>query len=155
MKIAKILAASGVVALSIIGFTSVAKAQDVTINFTESVGESAIRGAYSELRANGSAYAAAFEHTLPAGLYFESTNATDTTLTVVITNPGLDTSTIASMNVNAIASDTITFDTVEAATARAIDSLAATTPAEAIEIIGIVRAFQGTNSADGTSVTLE
>lgn len=119
--------------------------------------ESAIRGSFAEVRANGSSQSASFEQVLPDNMYFGSFDSAAGTsgsvLTIDMDDAGTNQSQLNSLTINAgpalsTAVDyegTALVDTtsIEDAIAKQIDNIANSSPED---VTGYIRAFVG---ADG------
>ena len=139
--------------------------------------DSAIRGAYAEVRANGSSQAASFEHVLPDNFYFGGTDAANaevltpistnslgeftggqvigTYLTVDVADPGTNQSNLLLLGVNAGVARSVTVDFAGTPlTATNLEDAIAEQVGTLIptdeDVIGLIRAFVGT---DGTSAS--
>lgn len=140
MKLSYLLTGTGIIVLGTVLFPDSSKA------------ESAIRAAYVEVRPNGSSVSVSFEHVLPDGVFFDNSASGSTTLTITVDDPGLNTSSIRELSVNAI-TNAGSLETVEAATARSIDS--ATALGQFEDVIGIVRSFVGVDDAESEDISLD
>lgn len=115
-----------------------------------------MRAAYAEVRPNGSSISASFEHTLPQGVFFDNAADGSSTFTIegtTVATPGVDApgTNQSSLGSLVLSPDTNStdLDTVEAATARAIDSAELLTQFE--DVIGIVRSFVGPDGFSSTA----
>lgn len=115
--------------------------------------ETATRGAYAEVRPNGSSFAASFETVVPDAT---PTIVLDPILNVVVNAPGTNQSDLDSIQVAGVSYDSVTtgLETIEAAIARQIDATSFTL---AEDITGFIRAFVGPEGFSGAdaSATLD
>ncbi|MEM8721736.1 MAG: hypothetical protein AAGE84_20970 [Cyanobacteria bacterium P01_G01_bin.39] len=127
--------------------------------------DSAVRGAYSEVRANGSSFAAAFEHVLPDGVYFDvgvggddaagtAPTAADVTMSVDITAAGTNQSEFESITITGLATNDAGVSSLEEAIANAVNLSVDGTAVGFLEeedIIGLVRSFTGPEGVGATA----
>ena len=118
--------------------------------------ETATRGAYAEVRANGSSFAAAFETVVPDSAVTAVTSPV--TLTITITDPGTNFSDLETLAISGVTYDTSEQQTIEAAIARTIDGIAdgtftATTLEE--DVTGYIRAYVGPDGLGTADASLD
>ena len=119
--------------------------------------ETATRGAYAEVRPNGSSFAAAFETVVPDGAVAQIGTNTAAALTILVQNPGTNLSDLDSLTFTDVIYNTTAQQTIEAAIARAIDVAAGTaSPATTEEdITGYIRAFVGPEGIGAADASLD
>lgn len=101
--------------------------------------ENAVRGAYAEVRPNGSSFAAALEVVVPDAITL--TEISDPALVMDIDDPGTNQSSLEELTIENVDYDTdgLGIQTLEAAIARAIDEEDYTPE----DLTGFIRAFVG------------
>ena len=128
--------------------------------------ETATRGAYAEVRPNGSSFAAAFETVLPdSAVTLIGTDGADpatispAALTILVNAPGTNLSDLDSLTFTNVIYDTSTQQTIEAAIARAIDVASGVTSGTVTtteeDITGYIRAFVGPEGIGAADASLD
>ena len=118
--------------------------------------ETATRGAYAEVRPNGSSFAAAFETVVPDGAV---ATITAPVLTILVQNPGTNFSDLDSLTFTNVIYNTSAQQTIEAAIARSIDIASGVTAGTVTtteeDITGYIRAFVGPEGIGAADASLD